>query len=103
MFLSFVRVCHITQKLFTQPSDSAEFASILTTEQQSTKGKTALKENVLAPRTMVKLIEKAVKSGGDLSLNAVVNEYLKEIKDPGDKALISIVFAQHGFGSEKQQ
>ena len=102
MFLKFVRVCHFTQKLFTQPSDSAEFASILTTEQQL-QGKTALKENVLAPRTMVKLIQKAVDSGGQLSLNAVVDDYLKGIKDPGDKALISKIFANYDFESEKQQ
>jgi MoxR-like ATPase len=102
MFIKFVRVCHFTQKLFTQPSDSAEFASILTTEQQL-QGKTALKENVLAPRTMVKLIQKAVDSGGQLSLNAVVDDYLKGIKDPGDKALISKIFANYDFESEKQQ
>jgi hypothetical protein len=52
---------------------------------------------------MVKLIEKAVDSGGDLSLNAVVDEYLKEIKDPSDKALITKIFANYGFESEKQQ
>jgi hypothetical protein len=103
MFLKFVRVCHFTQKLFTQPSSQAEFASVTSTEQQATQGKTALKENVLAPRTMVKLIEKAVDSGGDLSLNAVVDEYLKEIKDPSDKALITKIFANYGFESEKQQ
>jgi MoxR-like ATPase len=103
MFLNFVRVCHFTQKLFTQPSSQAEFASVTSTEQQATQGKTALKENVLAPRTMVKLIEKAVDSGGDLSLNAVVDEYLKEIKDPSDKALITKIFKNYGFESEKQQ
>ena len=103
MFLKFVRVCHFTQKLFTQPSSEAEFASVTSTEQQAAQGKTALKENVLAPRTMVKLIQKAVDSGGQLSLNAVVDEYLKEIKDPSDKALITKLFANYGFESEKQQ
>lgn len=100
-FTQFVIVCHYTQKLFTQPSNSAEFATVISTEQQTAEGKTALKENVLAPRTMVQLIQKAVDSGGEISLNATIDDYLKGIKDPGDKALITKVFANYGFGSEK--
>ena len=100
-FTQFVRVCHFTQKLFTQPSNSAEFTTVISTEQQTAEGKTALKENVLAPRTMVKLIQKAVDSGGQLSLNAVVDDYLKGIKDPGDKALITKVFVSYDFESKE--
>jgi len=100
-FTEFVKACHYTQKLFTQPSNSAEFATVISTEQQTAQKETALKENVVAPRTMIQLIKKAVDSGGKISLNDIINLYLEGIKDPSDKALITKVFANYGFGSKE--
>ena len=103
-FLNFVKVCHITQILFTQPSNSplfnnSELLKNYSTTDQKREGKTALKLSVLSPRSMVELIKKTQRD--PLSLNEVIDGYLVGIKDPDDKELIKIILRGHGFGSEK--
>jgi hypothetical protein len=88
------KAAHVIQRLFTGHINDGlqqEELDILGSERLADGNATGLDENVLAPRTMVALIEKTIDSQGELSLADVLGRWVSSIKNPHDKKVISTV------------
>lgn len=84
---SFIKACHITQQVFTGKHGEG-FDDYVDSERKA-DGKPGLDEAVLAPRTMVALLEKIRDSNGTQSLNQVLQRFVSGIKGPNDRKIIS--------------
>lgn len=97
----FIKVAHITQRLFVGSIDEgldSETLGYIDTASISEQGTTALKENVLAPRTLVALITKVIDAG--TSLDTELSRWVDAIKESTDKKILTTILKAHGFLNE---
>jgi hypothetical protein len=112
-FINFVKSSHISQLLFTQPaSDATKTSDYVSSERASDIGRTGLDEEVIAPRTMVAILNK-LKSGGQAvtidqgtstertllgtTLAEILTDFVDGIKSENDRAVITKLFETHGL------
>ncbi|MBI1862986.1 AAA family ATPase [Candidatus Microgenomates bacterium] len=98
----FVRACFITQQVFTGNFGKG-FNDFVTSERIG-DNKPGLDEAVLAPRTMVSLLEKVRDSYGKVSLDQVLRRFVNGIKSDNDKLqMTTILKGQFFLGEEKAE
>lgn len=91
----FVRACHVSQQVFSG-NFGAGFSNYSTTENIRDK-QPGLAEAVLAPRTMVALLEKVRDSYGRVSLEQTVQRFVSGIKLEADRRVMTIILQGYGF------
>jgi hypothetical protein len=95
----FVRACHVTQQVF-----SGNFGigfNNYVSSQQIADNRPGLQEAVLAPRTMVALLEKVRDSYGKVNLDQVVGRFVSGIKTKEDRDTMTTILKGYGFLSEQ--
>ncbi len=89
----FVRACHVTQQVFT--GNHGNGFRDYTSSERIADGKPGLDETVLAPRTMVALLEKVRYSNGKVTLDEALERFVSGIKGDNDrKQVIEILKGQ---------
>lgn len=83
---NFVKAAHITQKLYSGEYGAAE-ANYLSSDKRADGGP-GLDDAVLAPRTMVAVLDKVRTSYGSLPLDTVLKSWLDGVKNRGDREVI---------------
>jgi AAA domain (dynein-related subfamily) len=91
----FVRACHVTQQVFSG-SLGQGFRDFVPPERIA-DNKPGLDEAVLAPRTMVALLEKVRDSNGKISLNQVLERFVTGIKSDNDRQQMVLILNGYGF------
>ncbi len=91
----FVRACHVTQQVFS--GNNGQGFRDFVDPQRLVDGKSGLEEAVLAPRTMVALLEKVRDSYGKVSLNTVLERFVSGIKSPNDRKQITTILQGQSF------
>jgi hypothetical protein len=91
----FVKACHVTQQVFTGKHGEG-FDDYVDPERKA-DGKPGLDETVLAPRTMVALLEKVRDSHGTQSLNQVIERFVSGVKSASDRRIITEILKDHDF------
>jgi MoxR-like ATPase len=91
----FVRVCHVSQQVFSGNFGQG-FQDFVSAEQIA-DSRPGLEEAVLAPRTMVALLEKVRDSNGTLSLDQVISRFVTGIKSGNDRSQMTTILQGHGF------
>lgn len=91
----FVRACHVTQQVFSG-NNGQGFRDYVTSERIA-DGKPGLDEAVLAPRTMVALLEKVRYSHGKISLDQAVRRFVSGVKSDNDKKQLTTILQGYGF------
>jgi MoxR-like ATPase len=68
--------------------------------EQSIDGRPGLEEAVLAPRTLVAVVQKAAQSGGAVSLNHAMSRFIASVMNPGDREVLHAIFSSQGWQLE---
>ena len=92
---AFVRACHVTQQVFSGNFGKG-FDMYVSTE-QLTDSKPGLDEAVLAPRTMVALLEKVRYSNGQVNLDQAITRFVSGIKSQNDRRTMTTILQGNGF------
>lgn len=90
---NFVKAAHITQKLFSGSFNQDEATRYLSTSNR-VDGE-GLETSVLAPRTMVMILEEVRASYGSLPLDTVMKRWLDGVKSKSDKAVLQKVLSEN--------
>lgn len=102
---AFAKAAHMTQRLFSghirEGLSDAE-RDVIGSARLADAGATGLDENVIAPRTMVDLLEKVVQSRGAVMLAEVLKEWTGSIKSPHDKQVITTILSTRGLLGARQ-
>jgi MoxR-like ATPase len=91
----FVKACHISQQVFSGNFGEG-FQDFVSPENLADR-RPGLDETVLAPRTMVAILEKLRDSHGQASLDVILKQFVDGIKSPNDKNQIALILQGHGF------
>lgn len=91
----FVRACHVTQQVFSGNFGQG-FRDYVSSERIA-DNKPGLDEAVLAPRTMVALLEKVRDSYGKVTLDAALQRFVTGIKSDNDKKQLTLILQGYGF------
>ncbi len=91
----FVRACHVTQQVFSGNFGQG-FRDYVSSEHIA-DNKPGLDEAVLAPRTMVALLEKVRDSYGKVTLEAALQRFVTGIKSENDKKQMTLILQGYGF------
>jgi hypothetical protein len=91
----FIRACHVTQQVFSGNFGTG-FKDFVSAEQIA-DGKPGLDETVLAPRTMVALLEKVRDSNGKLSIDQVLQRFVTGIKSTKDRQQMTTILQGYDF------
>lgn len=100
-FVDFVKAANITQQMFSKPASDASLTKYNEDSNRSVEGQTGLREAVISPRKMIDIIQKVQMSGGATTLRETVADFLANVKDKTDQAVIqNILEAHYLFGKE---
>lgn len=102
---AFAKAAHMTQRLFSghiREGLSDVERDVIGSARLADAGATGLDENVIAPRTMVDLLEKVVQSRGAVMLAEVLKEWTGSIKSPHDKQVITTILSTRGLLGARQ-
>ena len=91
----FVRACHVTQQVFSGNHGNG-FRDFVDSERIA-DNKPGLDEAVLAPRTMVALLEKVRDSYGKITLEQTIRRFVSGIKSDNDKKQMTTILQGYGF------
>jgi len=102
--LNFVRAAHFSQALFTRSSADASAMIYVSSDRaaESDNGATALKENVISPRTMLQILRKVEKGNGSITIQEALSDFLDRVEDAQDKAILSQLFLNYGLAEQKE-
>jgi len=92
---SFIRAAHISQQVFN--GNFGDGFSEYVSPEQMVDRKPGLEETVLAPRTMVAILEKVRDSYGKLSLDQVLRQFVEGIKSENDRRQTRLILEGNGF------
>jgi len=92
---NFIRACHISQQVFS--GNFGEGFEDYVSPEQRVDRKPGLEETVLAPRTMVAVLEKVRDSYGKLSLDQVLRQFITGIKNENDRRQTILILQGNGF------
>ncbi len=95
----FVRACFVSQQVFSGNFGNG-FISYVSTERK-VDNKPGLDEVVLAPRTMVALLEKVRDSYGKITLEQTLERFVTGIKGANDKKQMTSILQGYGFLKSK--
>jgi MoxR-like ATPase len=90
----FVKIAHITQKLFSGEYGDSEKKYIPTDRRADNTGY-GLEEAVLAPRTMVAILSEVRASYGSIPLEKVIKRWVDGVKNKADKAVITTILSSN--------
>lgn len=91
----FIKACHVTQQVFSGNFGQG-YNDYRSTERKA-DGKPGLDEAVLAPRTMVALLEKVRYSHGKVNLDQAIQRFVTGIKSDNDKRIMTTILQGYGF------
>lgn len=92
-FDNFVRAAFVTQQLFTG-NHGEGFKDYVDTS-RLVDDRPGLEETVLAPRTMVDIVQKVANSYGEISFQMACRRFIEGIKNPNDRKVIAEVLSAH--------
>ena len=95
--IKFVQVAHYTQMMFTRPASDGSFTAYVDSGQYANSTQTALEKAVISPRNMVKIIEQIRDGKGAISLEDILTQFLGSVEVPGDKKIMTTLFAEYGL------
>lgn len=91
----FIRACHVTQQVFS--GNYGQGFDDYRSPESRADGRPGLDEAVLAPRTMVALLEKVRYSHGKVTLNQAVERFVAGVKGDHDKKQLTTILQGYGF------
>lgn len=89
------RAAFISQQVFSG-SFGEGFNEFISTE-RSIDGRPGLEESVLAPRTLVSILQKVVGSGGQLSLERALWRFVEGVMHAEDRRVLTLILRSQGF------
>lgn len=92
------RVCRaafISQQVFSGVH-GGDFASFVSTEREI-DGRPGLEESVLAPRTLVSILQKVTGSGGQVSLDRALRRFVEGVMHAEDREVLTLILRSQGF------
>lgn len=92
---NFIRACHVSQQVFS--GNFGEGFEDYVSPEQRVDRKPGLEETVLAPRTMVAVLEKVRDSYGKLTLDQVLRQFVEGIKSENDRRQTILILRGNGF------
>lgn len=95
-FDNFVRAAFVTQQLFSG-NHGEGFRGFITDTSKITDNMPGLEETVLAPRTMVDILQKVADSYGDISFQMACQRFIEGIKNVNDRQVMTLVLSAHGL------
>lgn len=93
-FDNFVRAAFVTQQLFSG-NHGEGFSDFITDTSKITDNTPGLEETVLAPRTMVDILQKVADSYGDISFQMACWRFIEGIKNVNDRQVMTLVLSAH--------
>lgn len=91
----FVKACHVSQQVFS--GNFGEGFQDFVSPENIADNKPGLDETVLAPRTMVAILEKLRDSHGQASLDQILRGFVDGIKSPNDRRQTTLILQGQGF------
>ena len=89
------RAAFISQQVFAG-SHGAGFADYVSTE-RGIDGRPGLDEAVLAPRTLVAIVQKAAGSGGSVTLDRALARFVESVMHREDRRVLALILEGQGF------
>lgn len=89
------RVAFVSQQVFAGEHGEG-FAEFVSTE-QAIDDRPGLEENVLAPRTLVAILQKVALSGGTVTLGQALARFVEGVMHPEDRRVLALIVAGQGF------
>lgn len=89
------RGAFISQQVFSGAHGEG-FADYVSTEREI-DGRPGLEESVLAPRTLVAILEKVANSGGTITLNRALGRFVESIMHREDRRVLALILTGQGF------
>ncbi len=97
----FIKACHVTQQVFS--GNHGKGFRDYTSSERIADNKAGLDEAVLAPRTMVALLEKVRDSYGKVSLEQTLERFVEGIKSENDKKQMTTILQGYNFLRSKDE
>ena len=92
------RAAFISQRVFSGHAGEG-FTDYVSTE-HTIDGRPGLEESVLAPRTLVSLVEKVARSAGTVSLDHAVQRFIEGVMHQEDRQVLTLILRGQGFEVE---
>lgn len=89
------RAAFISQQVFAG-SHGDGFQEFVSTEREI-DGRPGLEESVLAPRTLVSILQKVVGSGGQVSLEQALRRFVEGVMHAEDRQVLTLILRSQGF------
>ncbi|PIJ06401.1 hypothetical protein BMH30_14335, partial [Leucobacter sp. OLES1] len=89
------RAAFISQQVFSGRTDGG-FERYVSTERE-VDGRPGLEESVLAPRTLVAILEKVAGSAGTVSLEHALRRFVEGVMHREDRAVLTLIIEGQGF------
>ncbi len=89
------RAAFISQQVFAG-SHGEGFSEFISTEREI-DGRPGLEESVLAPRTLVAILQKVAGSGGLISLDLALNRFVEGVMHAEDRQVLALILRSQGF------
>lgn len=97
----FVRACHVTQQVFT--GNFGEGFKDYVSSERIADNKPGLDETVLAPRTMVAILDKVRDSYGKTTLDEALRGFVTGVKSDNDRKQLYTILQGYGFLGTKDR
>ena len=92
---NFVKACHVSQQVFT--GNFGEGFKLYQDVSRHVDNKPGLDETVLAPRTMVAILNDVSRSYGQVTLGQSLHRFVDGIKNPNDRQVMYKILVDHGL------
>lgn len=89
------RAAFISQQVFAG-SHGEGFTQFVSTEREI-DGRPGLEESVLAPRTLVAIVQKVAGSGGQVSLDHALERFVEGVMHAEDRQVLTLILRSQGF------
>lgn len=89
------RAAFVSQQVFA--GAEGEGFDRFVSDAQRIDGAPGLEETVLAPRTLVAIVQKAARSGGAVSLDRALGRFLESVMHLEDRAVMKLILESQGF------
>ncbi|MFC5338332.1 AAA family ATPase [Leucobacter denitrificans] len=89
------RAAFISQQVFSGAHGEG-FSEFVSTEREI-DGRPGLEESVLAPRTLVAILQKVAGSGGLISLDLALNRFVEGVMHAEDRQVLALILRSQGF------
>lgn len=97
----FVKASYVSQQVFT--GAHGEGVKEFIPNDKKIDNEPGLEETVLAPRTMVAIIQKVARSYGEITLDMALRRFVDGVKNENDKNVLRHILTSHGFLKEEEK